>query len=574
MPQYVEVKGQTIEFPDGMGATEIEAAIKKNMMSIGPDPTEGMSGTQKFLAGVGKGMTDVGRGVAQYLPEGLGGMSGADVAEARALDAPLMRTGAGMAGNVAGTLTAAVPAAFIPGANTLAGSAAIGSAYGLLQPGVDSNERIKNALIGGAFGAAVPAGITAFKTGKSMLEPLYQGGRETIVGRALAGAAGGQADDAIRGLRSATELVPGSAPTAAEAAGVPSLAALQRTATATNPSVANQMAARQAAQNEARIAALQGVTPDLQAAKAARESVAGTLYESARTAGIDPAKMTPEMTKRIGDLMGRLPDDVVESAKNLAKISGKPIDDAGSVQGLHWVKRAIDDKIGSAVSSGNGDMARAYSGLKDDFLGALDDLSPNYGKARAAYAEMSKPVNQSEVLGKIAEKSINFRGDITPAAFSRAASDVTAKSVTRMKGATLNSTLDAKQAKIIDAIKNDLARSDFANNAGRGVGSDTVQKLAYSNILDQAGVPTMLRNFGPAGIVGNVAQRAGQVVYKDANERLAAQLAESLLDPKATADLMQRGIITPETLKLISGAKRAGSYAGASLPGLLNAKEK
>lgn len=37
MPQYVEVKGQTIEFPDGMSAPEIEAAIKRNMMSIAPE---------------------------------------------------------------------------------------------------------------------------------------------------------------------------------------------------------------------------------------------------------------------------------------------------------------------------------------------------------------------------------------------------------------------------------------------------------------------------------------------------------------------------------------------------------
>lgn len=34
MPQYVEVNGQNIEFPDGMAAPEIEAAIKKNYLSI------------------------------------------------------------------------------------------------------------------------------------------------------------------------------------------------------------------------------------------------------------------------------------------------------------------------------------------------------------------------------------------------------------------------------------------------------------------------------------------------------------------------------------------------------------
>lgn len=36
MPQYVEVNGQTIEFPDGMASAEIESAIKANIMSIKP----------------------------------------------------------------------------------------------------------------------------------------------------------------------------------------------------------------------------------------------------------------------------------------------------------------------------------------------------------------------------------------------------------------------------------------------------------------------------------------------------------------------------------------------------------
>jgi hypothetical protein len=36
MPQYVEVKGQTIEFPDGMPMAEIEKAVRSNMLSIKP----------------------------------------------------------------------------------------------------------------------------------------------------------------------------------------------------------------------------------------------------------------------------------------------------------------------------------------------------------------------------------------------------------------------------------------------------------------------------------------------------------------------------------------------------------
>lgn len=73
------------------------------------DPTEGMSGTDKFLAGAGKAMVDVGRGVRQYLPNSMGGLSNDDIAEARRLDAPLMKTGAGTAGNIVGNVAMAAP---------------------------------------------------------------------------------------------------------------------------------------------------------------------------------------------------------------------------------------------------------------------------------------------------------------------------------------------------------------------------------------------------------------------------------------------------------------------------------
>lgn len=50
MPQYVEVNGQNIEFPDGMAPAEIEAAITKNRMAITP---EKKSFTQQIAQGAG-----------------------------------------------------------------------------------------------------------------------------------------------------------------------------------------------------------------------------------------------------------------------------------------------------------------------------------------------------------------------------------------------------------------------------------------------------------------------------------------------------------------------------------------
>lgn len=70
-----------------------------------PNPTEGMSGTQKFLAGAGKGMTDLARGVGQLT----GLVDQQSIDDSRRRDAALMDTGAGLAGNITGTVAALAP---------------------------------------------------------------------------------------------------------------------------------------------------------------------------------------------------------------------------------------------------------------------------------------------------------------------------------------------------------------------------------------------------------------------------------------------------------------------------------
>lgn len=115
-----------------------------------PDPTEGMSGLDKFRAGFGKAFADVGRGVGQLV----GAVDRNDVTEARRLDAPLMRSGSATAGNFLGNVSALVPAAFVPGANTLAGATAIGGLTGLAQPSASTGETLSNIGFGGLGGLA------------------------------------------------------------------------------------------------------------------------------------------------------------------------------------------------------------------------------------------------------------------------------------------------------------------------------------------------------------------------------------------------------------------------------------
>ena len=128
------------------------------------DPTEGMSGTDKFLAGVGKAMTDVGRGVGQTF----GLVSKDDIAESRKRDAALMNTGSGMAGNILGNVATLAPTAMIPGVNSVAGASVLGAATGLLQPSVSNTETFANTALGGIGGAAgqkLAQGVSRFLGG-------------------------------------------------------------------------------------------------------------------------------------------------------------------------------------------------------------------------------------------------------------------------------------------------------------------------------------------------------------------------------------------------------------------------
>lgn len=128
------------------------AEFHKNISyDVAPDPTQGMSTGEKALAGAGKGFADFGRGAAQLV--GLG-PSGEQVAETRQRDAALMKTGAGLAGNIGANVLAAVPALYVPGVNSYAGAAALGGISQAFQPAESLAERALNVAVGTGFGAA------------------------------------------------------------------------------------------------------------------------------------------------------------------------------------------------------------------------------------------------------------------------------------------------------------------------------------------------------------------------------------------------------------------------------------
>jgi hypothetical protein len=351
---------------------------------------------------------------------------------------------------------------------------------------------------------------------------------------------------------------------------------LERAASAGNPDVTNAISDLMRQQNAARVGLLRDMAgADGQRAffAADRDAVAGQLYGAARRLGIDPAKLTPEALQNIAQFSQRVPDSILAHAKQLAKIGGEEMTDATSVQGMHWIKMAIDDSIGAANRSGNATLERAYVGLKNDLLQGMDNLSPAYADARKTYAAMSKPINQMDVAQTLADRSIDpLTGTLRPSNYARNLTDKTVAQATGLPSATLEGTMEPAQINALKALLADVQRADAAKNMGRGVGSDTVQKLAYTNLLEQSGVPTFMRDFAPAQVVGNVIARGGDALYARANRELSTRLGEIMLDPKSAAELMRRA--TPQLQNAIAQLlQRSGSGLALSAPAIANAQK-
>jgi hypothetical protein len=581
--------------------------IKDNLNAETLNPTLGMSGVEKFAAGAGKAVADMGRGIGQLIP---GLVSRQDVAESRGRDKALMNTGAGLAGDVTGSVLMTLlpggalraaggalgaPALTAMGSSLLApttitGAAGVGAGMGLLQPSASTEETLANTALGGVAGAAIPTIVRGAKAVKSTLEPFYKEGQAKIMARLLQKSAGGDAQNVAQRITEATkpavgpflpgeaktimgELVPGSAPTLGQIAGNPGVGALERTLSATNPEVGRAIGDKVASQNAARVASLEniaGVDGTRMMFDEARNATAETLYQKAFNKKI-PEKVAAKLQPQLESLLENPAiQDAIPVAKRLAKFDKIDITDpAGSIQGLHYIKKALDDLLDKAKQTGIGKIEYGkIANTKDELLGLMDKMSPAYATARAEFQAASKPINQMDVAQELLSKSVRpLDGTMQASAYARALNDSTAAKATGLKSATLESTMSPHQLVQLEALKADLARATAANNVGRGVGSDTIQKMAYSNMIDSAGVPSWIRGLTGSQIVGNIAGRGADAIYGRANREMATRLAEMTTDPQAIAGLLSRVQTDPLLFQILS---RTGAGAGATVPGLMN----
>lgn len=553
------------------------------------------------IAGAGTALRNVWEGGKQLF--GLGDPDAIEQQRIIAQEAPV--------GAIAGSVATYAPLAMIPGANTVAGGAAMGAATGALQPTTEGESRLANAAIGGAVGGAVPAAIRTAKTAKAALvDPFTEAGRQRIAGGVInRTAADPQA--AVAKMFAARGATPGFSPTAAQGADDAGIAALERATRAANPGAFDDV---EKSQRAALADAIRGIAGDdvrRQAAITARESAVNPLYDAAKQATVQgdetfnallqrpsmqaaagrAANLSAERGDRAGIISGHhgyslrkgMPEQISETG--LLDSSGAPItriipetQATYPGQALHDLKMGLDDAIGTPGIGGmQGAERAAATGTKADYLQWLESKIPEYGQARQTYADMSRPINQMDIGQEFAKRLIPglYRDMPAPAqlnaqAFARALTDQgddIARSATGMKGARLESVMEPQQMQALRGVSSDLQMMKAAENAGRGVGSDTVQKTAMSHIAAQAGIPNWMADV--ARVPGGMLKQAGNLLYGRSDDQVRQIMAEMLKNPKEAARAMQAAGVNPSVMAELLARGTQGAALSAT-PMLLN----
>jgi hypothetical protein len=569
----VDVGGKTYEVdaPDAKTAwrmaNEYHQSKQQQAPAMAVNPTEDMSTLELLTAGYGKAGADIARGLGQaargVLPEKLANRMGlptqADIDESRRLDESLMSTGSGMAGNIAGNVAAFLPTAAIPGVNTLVGGAALGTGMGLVQPVGTGDSRFGNAVFGGVTGGIVPAAVGGYRAARATFYDPFAG-TDRIVGGMLTRAAGADAQQLAAQLRGGGQgaATPGVNLSAGARTTSEGLNAIEDAITA---QLSSGELARSAQANRTALAnALRDIsgTPDeLAQLITQRGTTADTLYGQARAEGIDLATLEPQAQANIAAFQQRIPEDVLARARELAGIRGVNMDNESSIQGMHWVKKAIDSKIGQAVRAGDNEMASAYQGLQRDLIEGMAQISSTYDLARQTFQQMSEPINQRQIGQALANRLIPATAGDVPASLNYASlartmqdPDALARNATGFSGSQMARVLTPQQMTTVQGVTSDASRMAEALKRGAGTGSATARRLAQGDMIAQhitSEAPVISRLLEISSQVPglNMATRGvsglASVATSGQNARVLAQLDQMLAtDPAGVARLVEQ----------------------------------
>lgn len=581
-----------------------------------PDPVSALgSDWENFKAGAGKSIADVGRRAAQlyrqagFLPGQAGPLQGMvadrlgmpnqqDIDAAKAHDAELMGTKAGLAGAVAGMLPAAVATAPITGPS-IAGSGAAGAATSFLTQPVASDE---NPLLGPAIGAVAGVGGSLLGrgvkalvgAGKGLLEPFYEKGQQKIAGRVLERFS--ENPEALK-IASGAATQTGALPTLAEASRDRGIASLERALGQQEPQIASSLAQRSSENNAARVRVLQDLAGNearRAAAMEARDTAAGQMYKAATSASYTVDDKLAELLKR------PVVRQAMERAKTLAQNQGRqfsfevspPNAFAGlgvpnntsrqiTGQGLQDLKMALDEMLTDPQSGFAGKAGDAVKGLRSQIVSWMEQANPGFKSARESYASLSKPINAMDVGQRVLDKTtasirdLNGNPRILANSFSRALNDEKSlvRNATGFKGVkSLEDVLSPEQIASLNAVRGEMELGANLANAANGPGSQTAKSLASQNLMRQILGPTGMPQSWAESAVLQTALRPVQFGMQAAEPKVQGQLLKAMLEPEYAKTLLEAAnptqraqlvklLTDPALIRILRGSPVAAALA-------------
>lgn len=628
MPIEIELPdGSIAEFPDGMADAEIERVLSQqfggqsrpdfsNVQSsvtseaAAPSAVDGMSGAERFAAGIGRSIVETGRGIRQAVPaavmgvgralagdpaaralldkrtEGFRQQEQARVDEARRLDGPLLDTGAGMAGNITGLVGqlvgpglvargTAAASALLP--STIRGNALQGTALGSLQSVSTDESRAQNALIGGAAGgagAALASGVG--RAGRAAVNAWANRGVSST-DRIAAGIIAREADDVSRVGVAQPSAVPGVQRTLAEESLDPGIARLERNLRSTE----RGFDAVDRSNNAARVAAVETFAGDeaaLSAARSARQQAAMPLLGQAYLdKGIDTAPIRSQIEQQMRATASR---PSVQSA--LGDVQ-RAFDNAGDdVFSLYNVRKYIGDLL-TGKAGADKSYARAASkelvALRETLDEQLAGRSPSFANYLQVYRDMSAPINRMQVGQALISRSsggavldpVTGAQVLTPAQFSKASRslDEVAAKATGFKNAKADAILQPTDIATIKAIQDDLERQAFRASAGSGGNSQTFERSALQQRMARRASDAV------TGMVpgGRYAQDFLEVLDRNRNDRVKERLAYLVANPEEARRVL--AALPPKGQEIVSKAlaQAGGALSRAGALGVMSLDE-
>jgi hypothetical protein len=550
---------------------ERRASMDNALQSMGADPSSYAYGASKLGAEIA-GTSGVGGVVAAPLRALASSSAVARNAPAVANALQKVATSAETGGMSVGPGGSMVGNAL---ARAAGGAISAGAQGGLVGPALAGTSALIGAAAGpvvstvARLGGGVAGGVRAIR------DTMTEAGQQRIAENILRLSATNP-EAAAAAMAAAKPVVPGSLPTIGQSAADPGLAQLERTLL-NNPATAPGLQARYAQQQAARGSAIDEVAAtgpnsgsyydDIQEG---RRVFAKEDYDAARLAGIDP-EVAASMQPEIASLMSRPSIKAATAdAKRLAAETGEEITDMGSIQGMDWMRKALANQISKAKASGASEDVRALTQTYDDLGKTLEQLSPKYAEANRNYAQMSKQINAMDVAR-------DLEGRYSPAAAQyglsarengaaymkalKAAQDSVKKATGRDQAiGDVMSTADISK---LENVARDLARKQYAQEAGRAVGSPTAQNMLsqnfIQNVMEGAGLPA---SAAIENALLNSLLRPLEFAGRIAEPKVTNRLAELATNPEAAANALR---FVPKSDRIVS--KSVGRAAPNALRG-------